>query len=132
MANEGNLKPWKPGQSGNPKGVSSRQAQYVHDLRQAARRYGKNSVKLLGRALTAKDCPWPSKIQAASILLDRGYGKPHQTIDVNAILGSLDLSRYSAAELDALEALVSRAISPAVAGPIIEEQAQEAETEGAE
>ena len=86
----------------------------------------------MGKALTAKDCPWPSKIQAASILLDRGYGKPHQTVDVNTLIGALDLSRYTPAELEALERLVSRAIGPAVLGPIIEETAQEAEPEVAD
>jgi hypothetical protein len=33
---------------------------------------------------------------------------------VNAIIGALDLTRYSPAELEALEALVARAVGPVI------------------
>ena len=107
---------WKKGQSGNPAGLTSRQRQYVQDVKAACRKHSGRSVRTLAKALNAKDCPWPSKIQAASILLDRGYGKPSQTIDVHAIIGAMDLSKLTPEELDAFEALVLRT----AAGKVIE------------
>jgi hypothetical protein len=41
----------------------------------------------LARCLTAEDAPWPSKISAASEILDRGFGRAPASLDVNHKLG---------------------------------------------
>jgi hypothetical protein len=74
-----NLKPWKPGQSGNPKGRPKRE----FDLAEQARDHAEKSIKTLVDCLTAKKAPWKDKIAAASELLDRGFGKASQKLDVN-------------------------------------------------
>ena len=58
--------------------------------------------------------PPAARISAATTLLDRGYGKPTQTVDVTSITATLDLSKLSDAELAQLEALVSLAAGPAI------------------
>ena len=63
--------------------------------------------------------PPAARISAATAILDRGYGKPGQKIDMTAILGAIDLSRLSDGQLEQLEALVSLA-----AGSVIDQSIQ--------
>ena len=112
---------FKPGKSGNPSGMPAYVRQRIMDVRKAARRWTKPAISTLGKALTDETCPWSSRITAASVLLDRGYGKPHQTVDINAVISAMDLSRLSPQELDAFEALVLRtAAGQVIQGAVIE------------
>jgi len=63
---------WKPGQSGNPKGPPKG---LTDDIRQAARQYTPEALAALAKALDSKG----ERVHAASVLLDRAYGKPTQT-----------------------------------------------------
>jgi hypothetical protein len=60
------------------------------------------------------EAPPAARIAAATALLDRGYGKPLQTIDMTAILGAFDLSRLSDSQLEQWEELVAQAAGPAI------------------
>ena len=68
---------WKKGQSGNPGG----RPKSLADIQALAREYAGASVEALAAALKHKD---PRvKMVAAGMLLDRGYGKPAQTLTVH-------------------------------------------------
>lgn len=69
-----NLKPWKPGQSGNPGGRPKR------DLAaEIARAIFEQDSDAITRALTAELKKGNAKVFAA--LADRAYGKPRQQIE---------------------------------------------------
>jgi len=67
LANEQNLRPWKPGESGNPAGVN----QYTYrreaekDLDEWCKEYGREMVRVIADAARAGK-PW-----AAKLMLDR-------------------------------------------------------------
>lgn len=62
-----NLKPWKPGQSGNPGGRPK-------GIAALARQHTDKAIEVLAKALDSKD--ERVRVTAAEKLLDRGYGKP--------------------------------------------------------
>ena len=66
------------GQSGNPGGRPS-----DHALRDAARGQTEQAIKTLVTIMNNPKSPAASRITAASALLDRGYGKPTQSLDVS-------------------------------------------------
>jgi uncharacterized protein DUF5681 len=75
MANPKGKGGFKPGQSGNPGGKPKGMA----ELQAMAREHGAASVKVLVEALKHKDSR--IRILAAQTLLDRGYGKPQQSLE---------------------------------------------------
>lgn len=68
---------WKKGQSGNPGG----RPKGLADLQALARGYTAEALKVLAAAL--KDKSHQLRVIAANSLLDRGYGKPAQTLTVH-------------------------------------------------
>ena len=88
-----NLKPFKPGQSGNPGGRSKAQI----DVRDAARAYTQEAIDTLVRVMRSGR---PGEaVLAANALLDRGWGKPQLSADVNL---KRDINDYTNAELAAI------------------------------
>jgi Family of unknown function (DUF5681) len=86
-----NLKPWKPGQSGNPGGRPKKQP-LTDELTQlleqdAPNAQGKSWALVIAEALLKK--ARSGDVRAFSVLANRIEGKPHQSIavDVNANLG---------------------------------------------
>lgn len=73
---------WKKGQSGNPAG---RRPEGVEEIRSLARKHTGASIKALVQGL--KDENGRTRIAAAEVLLDRGWGKATQHIEatVNVI-----------------------------------------------
>jgi hypothetical protein len=65
-----NLRPFKPGQSGNPGGRSKAQI----DVRNAARAYTQEAIDTL--VLVMRNRKPGEAAMAANSLLDRGWGKP--------------------------------------------------------
>jgi hypothetical protein len=83
MANEKNLKPFKKGQSGNPKGrplklpaLDKLMADVLGEEKD-----GITAGEAILKALRAKATK--GDVRAAEVLLDRAYGKPKQTHDTN-------------------------------------------------
>ena len=83
MANEKNLKPFKKGQSGNPKGrplklpaLDKLMADVLGEEKDGITA-GEATLKALRAKATKGD------VRAAEVLLDRAYGKPKQTHDTN-------------------------------------------------
>jgi len=69
--------PWKPGQSGNPKG----RPKAVNDVALLARQHGPAAVEKLAELMHhSKD--ERVQVAAAKILLDRGYGAVKQIEDI--------------------------------------------------
>jgi hypothetical protein len=69
--------PFKPGQSGNPGGRPKEAA----EVRELARRHGPDAIEKLAEWMRSKD-PRAS-VAAATAILDRGYGKPPQSVDLD-------------------------------------------------
>lgn len=70
---------FKPGQSGNPSGKSKKPKQLADKIQKQADKL----VDTLVRLATSEETPDNVKIQAINTLLDRGFGKAPQTLDVN-------------------------------------------------
>lgn len=68
---------FKKGQSGNPKG----RPKVDFEVRDAARAYGAEAVTKLAELMRGDD-PRVSQ-SAAQALLDRGFGKPAQSVEVS-------------------------------------------------
>ncbi len=73
--------PFKKGESGNPGGRPKEDA----EIKELARQHGSAAIEKLAEHLNGEDA---KLAQAAAIaLLDRGFGKPHQTSTVDGDLG---------------------------------------------
>ncbi len=112
---------FKPGISGNPNGAPKGRkrltpAQYK-DIKALARAWGPKMVNVLGRAALSPKVPWQSRITAAGMLLDRGYGRPAQKIDIQAIMGAIDLTRLSDTQLEQMEGLIGLAAGSVLGEP---------------
>ena len=53
-------------------------------IRDAAREYTLDALKTLVEVMNDDQQPAPARVSAANALLDRGYGKPHQSVDLDA------------------------------------------------
>jgi len=89
-----NLRPWKPGQSGNPGGrpkagiLSQAYHQFLEELDPKRRR---TLAEAIAKAIIAK--AMRGDVKAASELADRTEGKPQQSLAINATVNSVqDLS----------------------------------------
>jgi len=88
---------FKKGQSGNPGGLKHK---HIADLSRESRRYAQLALDTLVRICRKGN--ERNQLAAARELLDRGYGRPLQTIDASIIRKKL--TELSPAELDAFEA----------------------------
>lgn len=70
---------FKPGQSGNPSG----RPKIPGDVVELARTHTREAISTLAAIMSNAEAPPASKIAAAAVLLDRGWGKPSQTVDLN-------------------------------------------------
>jgi len=84
--------PFKKGQSGNPGG----RPKMPEELKKAMQGLAEDAIKVLQEAMQSDDMR--ARIMAASHVLDRGYGKPTQSVDLTA------KTDMGAAHLEALKA----------------------------
>jgi hypothetical protein len=78
-----NLKSWQPGQSGNPNGRPKKMPKlddYLAEILNEEKE-GINGLMLILKAMRAKAAK--GDVKAASLLLDRAFGKASQTININ-------------------------------------------------
>ena len=73
--------PFKSGQSGNPKGRPRGQVRAVANLAFEARKYSQLAVKTIVEICKSGETE-ALRLAAANSLLDRGYGRPTQSIDL--------------------------------------------------
>jgi Family of unknown function (DUF5681) len=86
---------WAPGQSGNPSG----RPKIVGEVQELARKATPDAIATLKRIAKDKKAPPAAQVSAAIALLDRAWGRPHQSMDV-AVSRSFD--EMSDAELAAI------------------------------
>ena len=70
----------KGGVSPNPGGRPA----VIRDLREAAQGYSEEALTVLAGVMRDADAPPAAKVAAARELLDRGFGKALQAVDVNS------------------------------------------------
>lgn len=75
-----NLRPFKPGESGNPSGLSKNHFKIVDE----AQRQAEKALRALVKVLDDDEAPPAAKIAAANSVLDRAYGKAAQMVDLKA------------------------------------------------
>lgn len=68
----------RPG-AGRPKGVPNKATASIRD---AAREYTERALLTLAEVMADEEQPAAARVSAANALLDRGYGKPSQSVDV--------------------------------------------------
>ena len=62
------------------------------DIRSLARSYCPSALNVLRGIMENKTCPASARVAAATALIDRGYGKPHQTSEVTVNKRVSDMS----------------------------------------
>ena len=72
--------------AGRPKG---RVTQAKRDLMDMAKDHGETALAVLVEIATNKQASEGARVSAANALLDRGYGKPTQTVDNKSSDGSM-------------------------------------------
>ena len=70
---------WKPGQRGNPGG----RPKVVAEIRELARQHGHEAIQRLVALMHSKN--ESVAVRAAEALLDRGYGRPLQGLELNSV-----------------------------------------------
>lgn len=71
---------FKPGQSGNPSG----RPKANHKVTELARRYTEEAVATLATLMVDEGVSARARIAAANSLLDRAWGRPPQSIELDA------------------------------------------------
>lgn len=70
---------WRKGTSGNPGG----RPKVTADVRALAQEHTTEAVGALVEIVSDREAPPAARVAAANALLDRGYGRAPQTVDVN-------------------------------------------------
>ena len=81
MSKPTNLKPFAPGQSGNPGG----RPRLPDDVKQLARGYTREALQTLAGVMRNDEAPAAARVTAASHSLDRAWGKPAQHLTVDPV-----------------------------------------------
>jgi hypothetical protein len=97
---------FKKGQSGNPGGRSPRVGPNGETVSQLARQHTADAIACLAEIVNGKANEPRDRINAANALLDRGWGKPKESMELDAkVEGAgvpvIQFVRYSDAERDA-------------------------------
>lgn len=74
--------PWVKGQSGNPSGHKAKSAA-ERSLEELAREHTKKALRCLVDIMENQSEPAAARASAAAHIIDRGYGKPAQTVNAN-------------------------------------------------
>jgi hypothetical protein len=104
-------RPFAKGRSGNPGGrlagppKTAEQKKYDADVRALAREHGPDAIQKLSEIMGDANAPHAARVSAANSLLDRGYGRPSQSVEVSAPNSD---SLPDASEEEALEFIRSR------------------------
>lgn len=78
-----NLKPATKGEVRNPRGRPKKDL----NLADMAQRHAEKAIETLATCLTDSTATWSARVSAASELLDRGFGRAPQSLDVKHEIG---------------------------------------------
>jgi uncharacterized protein DUF5681 len=97
---------FRPGVSGNPGGRPKKPAaivarQLVADAKALAQQCAPEAVLTLKTIMLNEKAPPTARISAATAILDRGYGKPRQEVEMR----QFNIARLNDEQLDELERL---------------------------
>lgn len=70
--------------SGRPKGAVNKA---TADIREAAQEYTAEALGVLASVMRDEAQPAAARVVAANSIIDRGHGKPSQSVQVDAIIG---------------------------------------------
>ena len=104
---------WAKGQSGNPSG----RPKVVGELRDLARVHTTDALETLVSICNDSEAPAASRVAAAALLLDRGYGRPAQSIDTK--IEVVDMAKTHAEVLMELSRRAKEAKALEAAKPIV-------------
>jgi 2-keto-4-pentenoate hydratase len=79
--------PWQKGQSGNPNGAKRVTLANGMTLRDMARSHTDKAIKALVKVMSDEASTDAAVIGAAVALLDRGWGKPAQSVEITGAEG---------------------------------------------
>ncbi|WP_424133192.1 DUF5681 domain-containing protein [Roseiarcus sp.] len=108
---------FKPGVSGNPGGRPKRPQtiaarRIVADVKGLARESAPEAILTLKEIMLDVKAPPAARIGAATAILDRGFGRPGQAVDIAVVH---DLTRLTDQQLEELEHLVAMIELPSLA-----------------
>lgn len=95
---------FRPGVSGNPYGRPKSDM----NLKELAKQYTEDAIRILFEITQNKKAPHSARVHAACALLDRGWGKPTQSIETTSVqITYLDvLNQYALEDKQESEALL--------------------------
>jgi hypothetical protein len=93
-------RPFPRGLSGNPGG----RPKELRDVIDLARTHSPAAITTLAKIMRNEQAPPAARIGAATAILDRGYGKPGQSVDIT--FKPWDLSKLTDEQLDQLHELI--------------------------
>ncbi len=100
---------FQKGQSGNPGGRPLTRVKDGRTLAQMARDHTEEALNTLLEVMRDKTQPGPARVAAADKVLNRGWGQAPQTLTVEEVRTSRDLSDMTVEQLEALRTLRSLA-----------------------
>ncbi len=89
-------RPFQPGQSGNPSG----RPKVPEEVKAAFREHTQQALDTLVSIIESESAKDADRIRAAEVILDRGWGKPVQGVDVDASIEALPVSISFEGKLD--------------------------------
>lgn len=95
---ERNKGQFKPGQSGNPGG----RPKVAGEVVALARQHTQEAIDTLVSLMRNRKAPAQTRAYACTAIIDRGYGKPSQSMDINTKRETMD--QLTDAELAAIAA----------------------------
>ena len=72
-------RPFRPGVSGNPGG----RPKELREVTELARSQTTDAIKTLVAAMNTDSAPWAARIAAANAILDRGWGRTKESVDMS-------------------------------------------------
>jgi hypothetical protein len=78
-------RPWQPGQSGNPSGRPKKTPEQ-REIEELARTWSKRAMNRLGKIATKGEDK--DAVRACEAILDRGFGRARQQVDVGVTMPS--------------------------------------------